>query len=464
MSTSQSLVNVPNPGNLPEPVAPAKPQIKMSSRQSRHLAQAVVLEESGTSGLVRFTMLVASATTAAFVIWAALTDVPEIASAEGSVIPSGQVQSIQHLEGGIVQDVVVKEAEIVEAGQVIIRLNPAQAISDLEQTRAREATLLIKAERLRAFAEERQPDFSGMPQGYDRLISDNLAIYASQAQARDTARSVISSQVDQKRSDIQLLESQERSLREQLGPLQEEMNMRQELVAKGLVSRVVFLDTKRELSRVQGEVSRLIGQEITARSALTEVENRLIDSRSALQKQTMDELGVAINELAQVQESIGRLEDRVKRLEIISPVRGIVKGLAVKNQGAVIQPGGQVCDVVPIENDMKVDAKINTKDVGHLKVGQPVKVKVTTYDFARYGSVHGKLTKLSASSFTDEKGTPFFKGVIELDNNYVGATPGRFMIHPGMTVTAEIITGDKTLLQYMLKPIFTQVQQSFHER
>ena len=464
MSSNQSLVNVPNPGNLPEPAAPAKPPIKMSNRQSRHLAQAVVLEESGTSGLVRFTMAVASATTAAFVVWAAFTDVPEIASAEGSVIPSGQVQTIQHLEGGIVQDIVVREAEIVEAGQVIVRLNPAQAISDLEQTRAREATLLIKAERLRAFAEERQPDFSTMPQGYDRLIADNLAIFASQSQARDTARSVISSQIDQKRSDLLLLESQERSLREQLGPLQEEMTMRQELVAKGLVSRVVYLDTKREFTRVQGEVSRLVGQEVTARSALTETENRLIDSRSALQKQTMDDLGVTINELAQVQESIGRLEDRVKRLEVISPVRGIVKGLAVKNQGAVIQPGGQVCDVVPIEHDMKVDAKISTKDVGHLKIGQPVKVKVTTYDFARYGSVHGTLTKISASSFTDEKGNPFFKGVIELENNYVGATPGRFLIQPGMSVTAEIITGDKTLLQYMLKPIFTQVQQSFHER
>lgn len=468
MSTSQNqaVANTQNSGNLPVPVEPAKVPIKISSRQSRHLAQAVLLEESGTSNLVRFTMMVASTTTAAFVIWASLTDIPEIAVADGSVIPSGQIQSIQHLEGGIVQDVVVKEAEIVEAGQVIIRLNPAQAISDLEQTRAREATLLIKAERLRAFAEERPPNFKGlgMPTGYERLIADNEAIYQSQAQARDTARSVISSQIDQKRSDSRLLASQIISLREQLGPLQEEMTMRQELVAKGLVSRVVFLDTKRELSRVQGELARLIGQEITARSALMEAENRLIDSRSALQKQTMDELGVAINELAQVQESIGRLEDRVKRLEIISPVRGIVKGLAVKNQGAVIQPGGQVCDVVPIDLQMKIDAKINTKDVGHLKVGQPVKVKVTTYDFARYGSVMGSLTKISASSFTDEKGNPFFKGVIELNHNYVGDIPGRYVIQPGMSVSAEIITGDKTLLQYMLKPIFTQVQQSFHER
>ena len=462
---SQSLVNAPNPEHLPE-VAPqaAKAVVKMSSRQSRHLAQAVLLEESGTSALVRFTMLVASMTTLAFVLWAALTDVPEIASAEGQVIPSGQVQTVQHLEGGIVKDIVAHEGDIVEAGQTIVRLDPAQAISDLEQTRAREATLLIKAERLRAFAEERQPDYSGLPKGYDRLMADNTAIFASQAQARDTARSVIVAQADQKRSDLKLLEAQERSLREQIGPLAEEMKMREELVAKGLISRVVFLDTKRELSRVQGELARIIGQEVTAREALSEVENRLIDSRSSIQKQTMDDLGVTINELAQVQESIGRLEDRVKRLEIISPVRGIVKGLTVKNGGAVIQPGGQVCDVVPTENEMKVDAKINTKDVGHLRVGQPVKVKITTYDFARYGAVHGTLTRISASSFVDDKGAPFFKGIIELEHNYVGAAPGRFMIHPGMTVTAEIITGDKTLLQYMLKPIFTQVQQSFHER
>jgi HlyD family secretion protein/adhesin transport system membrane fusion protein len=466
-STGQNLVNVPQPpegGKLPDLAEKGKALIKMSNRQSRHLAQAVLLEESGTSGLVRFTMAVASATTMAFVAWAAFTDVPEIASAEGQVIPSGQVQTIQHLEGGIVRELLAHDGDLVKEGDTIVRLDPAQAISDLEQTRAREATLLIKAERLRAFAEERQPDFSAMPKGYDRLITDNSAIYVSQAQARDTARSVITSQVDQKRSDLQLLESQERSLREQLGPLQEEMNMRQELVAKGLVSRVVYLDTKREFTRIQGEIARLVGQEVTARNSLMEVENRLIDSRSALQKQTMDELGVTINELAQVQESVGRLEDRVKRLDIVSPVHGIVKGLMVKNQGAVIQPGGQVCDVVPVDNDMKVDVKITTKDVGHVKVGQPVKVKVTTYDFARYGSVMGTLTKVSASSFTDDKGNPFFKGLIALEHNYVGARPGLFMVHPGMTVTAEIITGDKTLLQYMLKPIFTQVQQSFHER
>jgi membrane fusion protein, adhesin transport system len=462
--TSQSLVNVPNPDNLPAVPPQAKPPVKMSSRQSRHLAQAVVLEETGTAPLVRLTMFITCLATMIFVGWSAMTEVPEVAQAEGQIIPTVSVQTVQHLEGGIVQDVLAKEGETVTAGQVIIRLSPAQAIADLEQTRAREATLLIKAERLRAFAEERKTDFSGMPQGYDRLVADNLAIFNSQTQARDTARSVILSQIEQKRADAILLDGQQKALRDQLGPLSEEMKMREELVSKGLVSRVVFLDTKREMSRVQGELARIIGQAVTAHEAIAEAENRLIDSKSSLQKQTMDELGTTVNELAQVQESIGRLEDRVKRLDIVSPVHGIVKGLAVKNPGAVIQPGGMVCEVVPIEADMKVDARVNPRDVGHMKIGQRVKVKITTYDFARYGAVMGTLANISATSFQDEKGQPFFKGIIDLDHNYVGDIPGRYMAQPGMTVQAEIITGDKTLLQYMLKPIFTQLQQSFHER
>jgi len=119
---------------------------------------------------------------------------------------------------------------------------------------------------------------------------------------------------------------------------------------------------------------------------------------------------------------------------------------------------------VPVDREMKVDAKILPRDVGHIKAGQRVRVKVTTYDFARYGAIYGELTRVSATSFLNDKGEPYFKGEVRLSKNHVGDEPGVHLVMPGMTVTAEIITGDKTLLQYMLKPIFTQVQQSFHER
>lgn len=463
--TSQSLVNVPNqpqpPATAPEPRLPA---VKQSSRVARHLAQAVQLEESGTAPLVRFTLLMASLACMAFVVWASLTRVDEVAVTEGEVVPTGSVQTVQHLEGGLVEEILVKEGELVEADQPLLRLSPAQALGDLEQTRAREMTLLLKAERLRAFVENRQPDYSFAAPGYERLIADNMGIYQAQTQSKETARSIILAQIDQKRSDLRLLEAQHASLREQVSALREEFKIREQLVAKGLVTRIAHLDTKRELARAEGELARILGQTVSAREAVSEAERRLIDSHSTLQKQNMDELGVTIGELAQVQESIARLEDKVRRLLVTSPNRGFIKGLAVRNTGAVIQPGGLVTELVPADTELRVEAKVLPRDVGHVKPGQRVKVKVTTFDFARYGSIMGELTRISASSFLNEKGEPFFKATVKLDKPFVGDNPAMYQIRPGMTVQAEVMTGDKTLLQYMLKPVFTQLQQSFHER
>lgn len=464
--SSNSLVNVPDPQAPATADAPpaGAPMVKQSSRVARHLAQAVQLEESGTSPLIRFTMAMAGAAVLCFVVWAALIRVDEVAVAEGEVVPAGSLQTVQHLEGGIVEEILVKEGELVDKDQPVIRLSAAQSLGELEQTRAREMTLLLKAERLRSFVEGRQPDFSFAGGQYQHLVADNLSIHQAQVQSRDTARSIIMAQIDQKRSDLRQLESQHSSLRSQVAALREEFNIREKLVAKGLVTRIAHLDTKRELARAEGELSRILGQTVTAREAVNEMERRLVDNGSTLQKQSMDELGVTIAELAQVQESIARLEDRVQRLIITSPARGYVKGLQVKNSGAVIQPGGLVAEVVPVGQEMRVEAKILPRDVGHVKVGQRVKVKVVTYDFARYGAVMGELVRISASSFLNDKGEPFFKGQVVLDKNFVGDVPGRYEIRPGMTVQAEVMTGDKTLLQYILKPVFTQLEQSFHER
>ncbi|MGE5475684.1 MAG: hypothetical protein ACM3Q1_03450, partial [Bacteroidales bacterium] len=205
--SSQSLV--PRNSDVPAPHEQApRPVVKQSSRVSRHLAQAVQLEESGTAPLIRFTMVLASLACMAFVSWAAFTTIDEVAVAEGEVTPVGAVKTVQHLEGGQVEEILVKEGELVDADQPVIKLSPAAAMADLEQTRAREMTLLLKSERLRAFADGRQPDFT-FGKGYERLIADNMAIWQGQVQARDTARSVILTQIDQKRSDMRVLENQQ---------------------------------------------------------------------------------------------------------------------------------------------------------------------------------------------------------------------------------------------------------------
>jgi HlyD family type I secretion membrane fusion protein len=461
---TQSLVNAPQDPQLPVPIPVKRAPVKLASRQVRHLAQAVQLEETGTAPLIRFTMLLVSVACLAFTVWAAMTHLEEIAAAEGQIVPQGSVVTVQHFEGGLIDEILVKEGQLVEANQPLVKMSAAAALGDLEQTRAREAALLIKAERIRAFVEDRKPDFSFTGPGYEKLIADNMAIYQSQARAARTAQAVVQAQVEQKRADVTLLEQQMHTLQDQVDAMSEELALREDLVAQHLVTRVQYLDTKREQARMRGDLARTVGQAVSARESLTEVRNRLLDQTSTLRKQSMDDLGTVIGELAQVQESIGRLEDRVNRLAVVSPARGYVKGLSVHNIAAVIQPGGLVCEIVPSDRNLTVDAKVTTRDVGHLRPGQRVKVKVGTYDFARYGAVMGTLQRVSASTFLDEKGNPYFKASIAIDNPYVGEVPGRYPITPGMTVTAEIITGDKTLLQYMLKPIFTQLRQSFHER
>ena len=460
--TNQSLVKVPD--KTPATQDSGGALVKQSSRVSRHLAQAVQLEESGTNPLVRFTMLLAAIACLAFVVWAAFTRVEEVAITEGEVIPVGSVKTIQHLEGGQVEEVLVKEGQLVEMGQPVLKLSPAQAMAELEQTRAREMALLLKSERLRAFVESRKPNFDFAAPQYKSLVDDNLAILQAQTQARESARAIILSQIEQKRSDLHLLEAQQKSMRDQVSALDDEMKIRDQLVAKGLVTKITHLDTKRELARAQGELTRILGQAVSAREAVAEMERRLLDSQSTMQKQAMDDLGVTIAELAQVQESVSRLDDRVARLVITSPIKGFIKGLAIKNAGAVIQPGGLVSEVVPAGLELRVESKVTPRDIGHLKIGQRVKIKVGTYDFARYGLIYGELLRVSASSFLNEKGEPYFKALIALEKDYVGNDQSQHKLAPGMTVIAEVMTGDKTLLQYMLKPIFTQLQQSFHER
>jgi len=466
MTTSKSLTTVDpkaDQGKTPVPGGSNLP-VKIGSRQARHLAQAIQLEESGTSPLIRFSVMLTSILCLVFIVWAGITDVPEVAASEGTVIPAGQVIMVQHFEGGVVETVLVQEGELVEEGQGLIKLSPAAALSDLEQTRAREAALLLKSERLRAFVEGRTPDFGIAGTGYDALAVDNQAIFQSQVHAMDSSRAVTQTQIQQKRSDLAILQEQKKTIEEQVDALAQEVKLRENLFQQHLITMVQFLDTKRELSRMQGELSRNLGQTLTARDALSESENKIVDQEATLRKQSMDDLATVISELAQVQESIGRLEDRVKRLVVLSPARGYVKGLLQHYGGAVIQPGGPICEIVPVDKDLTVEAKLDTKDVGHLSAGQRVKVKVQTYDPARFGFAWGTLKQVSANSFMDEKNKPYFKGIVALDHDYVGDEPGKYKITPGMTVTAEIITGQKSLLQYMLKPIFTQLHESFHER
>jgi len=253
-------------------------------------------------------------------------------------------------------------------------------------------------------------------------------------------------------------------VQEQLAIFEEQVEIRARLVEQGLESRMAYLDTRRQQAQMLGELQRLMGEMVATQKALVEAESRLIDLDATARHEALTEMGTLGAELAQVEEAIVRAEDQVRRLDVRAPVRGLVQDLQFQTIGAVVRPGGVLMSIVPIDDVLEVEARVSTSDVGHVRVGQSVAVKVSTYDFARYGAIDGVLRTVSPSTFTDDEGTPYYKALITLTKSYLGDDPGRDQVLPGMTVQADVITGKKTVLQYLLKPIYVGLDQAMRER
>jgi adhesin transport system membrane fusion protein len=225
-----------------------------------------------------------------------------------------------------------------------------------------------------------------------------------------------------------------------------------------------LLDLKREQSRVQTQLVEIEGQISRSTRAIAEAQARVPELKTRTQRDTAEELAKLESELAEVRESMLRAQDRVERLTIRSPVRGTAKGLQTETIGGVVAPGSTVMEIIPSGVAMVVEARIQTKDIGFVKLQQPVDVKLAAYDYTRFGSAHGTVETLSATTFQDDKGTPFYRARIRLAENHLGDDPTRNTIIPGMTVMADIQTGQKTVLSYLLKPIVRATGEALRER
>lgn len=453
--------------NLPMIISQAAPSPKGGARRQdrliKFLSQPLLLEESGPPRVLSQLLIVITVLVGGLIGFAAFTNISETAVTQGQVKPAGSVNLVQHLEGGIVAEILVEDGQIVDQGQTLIRLKKAGPLAEFDQMRAREASLALRAERLRAFVLDRTPDFSAGGDHPD-LLADQQAILELQIEARESQRRVIHSRIEQRQAQLEALAEQKQNLKEQTAILKEQLGMRAKLLKKGLVSRVVYLESQRSLSRTQGELASVVGRITEAHAALGEARNSLLELDANLRNEALDEMGTVTGELAQVREAIAKLKDRVQRLEVSAPTRGVVKGLTTRTIGAVISPGAPIMEIVPIDDILVAEVRISPRDVGHLRPGLEAEVKITTYDMARFGTVEGRLKRVSASTFEDEQGDPFYKGVIELSQAYVGNDPDYNPIRPGMVVNADIITGSKTLLQYLLKPVYRGLSSAFRER
>ncbi|MAE50702.1 MAG: secretion protein HlyD [Micavibrio sp.] len=438
-------------------------QTKKREKQTRYLSQAIQLEEAVNPHIIRATMTMVSLALFAFIIWAGFTNINEVARTPGEVVPHGYQQTVQHLEGGIVKSINITEGDVVETGDILLVMDDSAIKEDFERAKTKQLYLDQQSERLRAYTDGREPDFSQFSGATAGMIADQQSFFQDMRSAREKEARIIEEQIAQKKQSIRAIQSDLGTKRSSLKIAQDIYDRRLKLNQKGYASDMQLLEDERRMTEAKGEISRLRNQILVAKAEIAEFKGRL-DSLAATQR---DEISVKLDQIlaekAQNAELIEKLEERMGRLKIRAPVDGLVKGLSVNTVGAVIQPGQTIMEIVPTHKNLEIAVKISPQDIGHLKLGQPVQVKFSSFDFSRYGSVKGHLKKISPTTFSGDTGERYYQGQVLLEQNYVGNNPDNIII-PGMTVMADVITGEKTILEYMLKPIHIALRTAFTER
>jgi len=427
------------------------------NQQLRLLGLTAVLEEATTPYLIRTSTLIISLAFISFLVWTGFAKIKEVARTVGEIVPSGHIQVIQHLEGGMVEEILVQEDELVEKGQILLRIRGESIHADLNRLITRQKYIRERQERLKSFLDSSQSDKNRAEKGDYNILSGMLV-------AQQHEKEVLKEQIIQKTSQIGLLKQEKKTIQKNLEIAEQSFRTQKELYEERLVPQTNYLNALQEITARRGQLASMDIQITQAEYSVKEFEWRLQSQDSKSRDGVLQQLGLVESELVENEELISKLKTQIKRLELRSPAHGIVKGLSIHTIGGVIPPGQPLMEIVPLDEELLAEVKIAPADIGHVKKGDHVTVKVTTFDFSRYGSIDGTITGLSATTFTSQQGAPYYKGIIKLDKHYVGNDPEMNKVLPGMIVNADVITGEKSLLAYLLKPIHRSLNSAFIER
>ena len=424
----------------------------------------LALELGSSPGLSSGMLTIGSLFVAASIGWGATTRVEELTIAPGQLRPTGFVHSVQHLEGGQVAEILAVEGQLVERGMPLVRFQPVQATADLGQLDARRAALSMRVERLSALIEDRPVDFDPWLGGFAGIVNHEQAAYESARAEYDEERQSLVSKVEQQKAETDSVRDQVGSLERQLAILKEQLAMRADLVRQGFVSRSQHLALQREAEKTNEALLLARGGMMAAAAALTEAHIKLKEYASSFRNRLSEERAKATVELAEVAAVAPKQEDRVDRLTVRAPAAGVIQELVTKSLGQVVRPGELIASIVPMNGDMVAEVRIQPQEIGQVQSGARAEIQVTTFDAVRYGKIPGTVRQISATTFYGQEGEPYYKAVIDLDRNFFMFSGQKHFVMPGMVVQAEILTGSKTLMAYLLKPIYQNYSTAFSER
>lgn len=395
-------------------------------------------------------------------VWASLATIDEVTRGRGKVIPSRQVQVMQSLDGGVVTEIHVREGDLVGENQLLVKLDPTRSVSSLRETQAQYLALKAKSERLKAISDgvDFVPSVE-ISESVPGVAELELAIYQSTLEELTAEKAIAEQQLRQRQQELRQVISQRDEARKAFQLTSRELLLTRPLVASGAVSEVELLRLERDVSSLRGERDQAEAKRIGIIAAVEEATRKKDEVELQFKNRIREELSETMARISSLKESKLGLSDRVKMTEVRSPVKGTVSRIHFNTIGGVVSPGRDVVEIVPADDSLLLEARISPKDIAFLRPGQEAVVKFTAYDFVVYGGLDARVEHIGADTITDEDGNAFYPIKVRTEKSTVGDDNP---ILPGMVAEVDILTGKKTILNYLLKPVLRAKQYALTER
>ncbi len=398
----------------------------------------------------------------ALLVWAAFAQIDEVTRGQAKVIPSRQLQVMQAVDGGVVSEINVQEGQIVEAGQQLLKIDPTRFVSSLGENRVQYLALLAKAARLRAIAEGSAFVVPAeVAQEAPDLAEQERSLYFSRRSELDAQIGIARQQLDQRSQELTEVRSRREEASRAYDLTAKELAVTRPLASSGAVSEVELLRLERDVGRFRGERDQAAAQISRIQSSISEAQRKIQEVELTFRNLARTELSDTVAKINGLSEGSAALTDRVKHSSVKSPVKGTVKRLLVNTVGGVVQPGADVIEVVPLEDQLLLEVQILPKDIAFLRPGLESTVRFTAYDFSIYGGLKAVVDQIGADTITDEKGNAFYVVRVRTLKSSLGEN---LPILPGMVAEVDIMTGKKSVLSYLLKPILRAHTHALTER
>ena len=401
-----------------------------------------------------------------FVIWAYFSQLHVVTKASGKIVSSSHIQTVNNLEGGIVKEILVREDQVVQQGQVLIRLDTTIAKAKYFQDLENYYRFLASVERLRAQINNTGAFF---PSQELMLNAQNLANQEVERFRANMFRKQNEIMIARKDLEIKMQEWEEtktryKDARNQYEYVAEQVKITKPLAEKKIFSRLDYIKTMRDMNEQKSQLDILKVTMKRLETAVKQSQDKLNQVSIRLHTEDLQELRDFEARLAEAKGAQTINKDRVMRTEIVSPIMGTIRDLKVRTVGGVIQPGEAMLDIVPLNDTLIVEAQISPSDVGFVHIGLPATIKVTAYDFSSFGGLEGVVEQISADTITDKREQSYYRIYLRTKSNFLEKNGRQYLIIPGLQVEVDILTGKKSILNYLMKPFLRAVDNSMTER